>query len=75
MDRQSYDTLLAEVARLEGALEDLRQDVKGLSVCRDGCGRLNMINEIVSRGDESQKHLISCGTYTIKTHHFSETLI
>lgn len=75
MDRQSYDALLAEVARLEGALEDLRQDVEGLSVCRDGCGRLDMINEMVRRRDESQKHLISCGTYTIKTPHFRETLI
>ncbi|TKS89292.1 SUN domain-containing protein 1 [Collichthys lucidus] len=43
VDRQSHDALLAEVARLEAALQDVRRDVEGLSGCRDGCSRLDRI--------------------------------
>lgn len=47
MDRQSHDALLAEVARLEAALEDVRQDVEGLSGCQDGLRRLDRIQQTV----------------------------
>lgn len=47
VDRQSHDALLAEVARLEAALQDVRRDVEGLSGCRDGCSRLDRIQQTV----------------------------
>ncbi|CAK6982588.1 uncharacterized protein LOC128381804 [Scomber scombrus] len=34
VDRPSHDALLAEVSRLEAALQDVRRDVDGLSDCR-----------------------------------------
>uniref|UniRef100_A0A671Y4A8 SUN domain-containing protein n=1 Tax=Sparus aurata TaxID=8175 RepID=A0A671Y4A8_SPAAU len=48
VDRQSHDALLAVVARLEAALEDVRRDVTGLSGCRDGCRRLDRIQQTIS---------------------------
>uniref|UniRef100_A0AAQ5Y8T5 SUN domain-containing protein n=1 Tax=Amphiprion ocellaris TaxID=80972 RepID=A0AAQ5Y8T5_AMPOC len=36
VDRQSHDALLAEVSRLEAALEDVRRDVEVLSSYQDG---------------------------------------
>ncbi|KAM8730124.1 SUN domain-containing protein 1 isoform 7-T8 [Acanthopagrus schlegelii] len=48
VDRQSHDALLAVVARLEAALEDLRRDVTGLSGCRDGCRHLDSIQQMIS---------------------------
>ncbi|XP_036937291.1 SUN domain-containing protein 1-like isoform X7 [Acanthopagrus latus] len=48
VDRQSHDALLAVVARLEAALEDLRRDVTGLSGCRDGCRHLDRIQQMIS---------------------------
>lgn len=47
VERQSHDALLAEVVRLEAALHDVRQEVEGLSVCRDGCRRLDRIQQTV----------------------------
>ncbi|XP_070782716.1 SUN domain-containing protein 1-like [Enoplosus armatus] len=48
VDRRSHDALLAEVARLEAALEDVRRDVEGLSGCQDGCQRLDRIQQTIS---------------------------
>ncbi|XP_074519935.1 SUN domain-containing protein 1-like [Halichoeres trimaculatus] len=48
VDRQSHDALLAEVARLEAVLEDVRRDVKSLSGCGDGCRELDRIQQTVS---------------------------
>ncbi|XP_073346102.1 uncharacterized protein sun1a isoform X8 [Pagrus major] len=48
VDRQSHDALLAVVARLEAALEDVRRDVKGLSGCRGGCRRFDRIQQTIS---------------------------
>ncbi|XP_042369796.1 SUN domain-containing protein 1-like, partial [Plectropomus leopardus] len=48
VDRQSHDALLAEVARLEAALEDVRRDVEGLSGCQDDSRRLDSIQQTVS---------------------------
>ncbi|XP_047464968.1 SUN domain-containing protein 2-like isoform X3 [Mugil cephalus] len=48
VDRPSHDALLAEVARLEAALEDVREDVRGLSQCRDDCQQLARIQQMVS---------------------------
>ncbi|XP_075891249.1 uncharacterized protein LOC142894027 isoform X2 [Nelusetta ayraudi] len=45
VDRQSYDALLVEVARLQAALEELRLDVESLSVCREACGQLSHISQ------------------------------
>ncbi|XP_068585416.1 SUN domain-containing protein 1-like isoform X2 [Cebidichthys violaceus] len=47
VDRQSHDALLAEVARLEEALEEVRRDVEGLSVCQGGCRRLDTIQQTI----------------------------
>lgn len=47
VDRQSHDALLAEVARLEEALEDVRRDVEGLSGVQDGCQQLDRIQQTV----------------------------
>ncbi|XP_061886711.1 SUN domain-containing protein 2-like isoform X5 [Entelurus aequoreus] len=44
----SHDALLAEVGRLEAALEDVRRDVEVLSGCQDGCRRLDQISAHVS---------------------------
>uniref|UniRef100_UPI0037E98165 SUN domain-containing protein 1-like n=1 Tax=Semicossyphus pulcher TaxID=241346 RepID=UPI0037E98165 len=48
VDRQSHDALLAEVVRLEAALEDVRRDVQSVSGCQDGCGQLDRIQQTVS---------------------------
>ncbi|XP_070818699.1 SUN domain-containing protein 1-like [Chaetodon trifascialis] len=56
VDRQSHDALLAEVARLEAALEDIKQDVEGLSGCRDGCRRLDRIQQTMSEQVSAQVH-------------------
>ncbi|XP_037610466.1 SUN domain-containing protein 1-like isoform X10 [Sebastes umbrosus] len=48
VDRQSHNALLAEVARLEEALEDVRRDVKGLSGGQDSCRRLDTIQQTIS---------------------------
>ncbi|XP_071318822.1 SUN domain-containing protein 1-like isoform X9 [Trachinotus anak] len=48
VDRQSHDALLAEVARLEAALGDVRQDVEGLSGFEDGCLHLDRIQQKIS---------------------------
>lgn len=53
VDRQSYDALLAEVARLQAGLEELRLDVDSLSVCREACGQRGEISQTV-RGLESR---------------------
>ncbi|KAM6963504.1 uncharacterized protein LKV04_019575 [Tautogolabrus adspersus] len=53
VDRQSHDALLAEVARLEAALEDVRRDVEGLSAC-DGCREIDRIQQTVSAQVSSQ---------------------
>ncbi|KAF0025958.1 hypothetical protein F2P81_022839 [Scophthalmus maximus] len=47
VDRRSHDALLAEVATLEAALEDVRQDVQGLSWVKDACRRLDEIQQTV----------------------------
>lgn len=54
VDRQSHDALLAVVARLEAALEDVRRDVTGLSGCRDSCRRLDRIQQTVSEATLTQ---------------------
>ncbi|XP_051250666.1 SUN domain-containing protein 1-like isoform X5 [Dicentrarchus labrax] len=54
VDRQSHDALLAEVVRLEAALEDVRQDVEGLSGCWDGCRRLDKIQQTISEQVSAQ---------------------
>lgn len=56
MDRQSHDALLAEVARLEAALEDVRRDVEGLSPCQDGCRRLDSVQQTISEQVSAQVH-------------------
>uniref|UniRef100_A0A8D0CQ83 SUN domain-containing protein n=1 Tax=Sander lucioperca TaxID=283035 RepID=A0A8D0CQ83_SANLU len=48
VDRQSHDALLAEVARLQAALERVRRNVGGLSGCRDGCRGLDTIQQTIS---------------------------
>ncbi|KAM9336976.1 uncharacterized protein ABDE67_020014 [Symphorus nematophorus] len=48
VDRQSHEALLAEVARLEAALEDVRRDVEGLSGCWDDCRQLDRVQHTVS---------------------------
>ncbi|XP_039990505.1 SUN domain-containing protein 2-like isoform X2 [Xiphias gladius] len=48
VDRQSHDALLAEVERLEAALEGVRRDVEGLSGFQDGCQRLDRIQQTIS---------------------------
>ncbi|XP_040922733.1 SUN domain-containing protein 1-like [Toxotes jaculatrix] len=48
VDRQSHDALLAEVERLEAALEDVRQEVEGLSGFQDSCRQLDRIQQMVS---------------------------
>ncbi|XP_054454610.1 SUN domain-containing protein 1-like isoform X5 [Anoplopoma fimbria] len=48
VDRQSHDALLAEVSRLEVALEVVRRDVDGLSGCQDGCRQLDSIQQTIS---------------------------
>ncbi|XP_059180179.1 SUN domain-containing protein 1-like isoform X2 [Centropristis striata] len=48
VDRQSHDALLAEVARLETALEDVRRDVQGLSGCRGSCQQLDTIQHTIA---------------------------
>uniref|UniRef100_A0A8D3APW4 SUN domain-containing protein n=1 Tax=Scophthalmus maximus TaxID=52904 RepID=A0A8D3APW4_SCOMX len=48
VDRRSHDALLAEVATLEAALEDVRQDVQGLSWVKDACRRLDEIQQTIS---------------------------
>ncbi|XP_026170566.1 SUN domain-containing protein 1-like isoform X2 [Mastacembelus armatus] len=45
---QSHDALLAEVTRLEVALEDMRRDVEGLSGFQDGCRQLDRIQQMIS---------------------------
>ncbi|XP_061732028.1 SUN domain-containing protein 2-like [Nerophis ophidion] len=47
-DPPSHDALLAEVGRLEAALEDVRRDVEVLTGCQDGCRRLDQISAHVS---------------------------
>ncbi|XP_026206318.1 SUN domain-containing protein 1-like isoform X6 [Anabas testudineus] len=47
VDHQSHDALLAEVARLEDALEDVRRDVEGLSGAQDSCQQLDKIQQTV----------------------------
>ncbi|XP_070846870.1 SUN domain-containing protein 1-like [Chaetodon trifascialis] len=54
VDRQSHDALLAEVARLEAALEDVKRDVEGLSGCRDSCRRLDRIQQTMSEQVSAQ---------------------
>lgn len=53
VDRQSYDVLLAEVARLQAGLEELRLDVDSLSACREACGQRGDVSQTV-RGLESE---------------------
>nr|XP_057922063.1 SUN domain-containing protein 1-like isoform X2 [Doryrhamphus excisus]XP_057922064.1 SUN domain-containing protein 1-like isoform X2 [Doryrhamphus excisus] len=48
VDRQSHDSLLAEVGRLAAALEDIRRDVEVLSGCQDGCRRLDLVQQTIS---------------------------
>ncbi|XP_023257034.1 SUN domain-containing protein 1-like [Seriola lalandi dorsalis] len=48
VDRQSHDALLAQVARLEAALGDMRRDVEGLSGFEDSCRRLSGIQQTIS---------------------------
>lgn len=50
VEQRSHDTLLAEVARLEAALEGIRREVEGLSVC--GCRRLDRIQQTVRKEAE-----------------------
>ncbi|KAK2820169.1 hypothetical protein Q5P01_023128 [Channa striata] len=45
---QSHDALLAEVARLEEALEDVRRDVEGLSAAQDGSQQLDSFQTTIS---------------------------
>uniref|UniRef100_A0A4W6E8C7 SUN domain-containing protein n=1 Tax=Lates calcarifer TaxID=8187 RepID=A0A4W6E8C7_LATCA len=56
VDRQSHNALLAEVARLEAALEDVRRDIKGLSGFQDGCRRLEGIQQTISAQVSTQVH-------------------
>ncbi|XP_069374168.1 SUN domain-containing protein 1-like isoform X6 [Paralichthys olivaceus] len=48
VDRQSHDALLAEVARLQVALEDVRRDVQVLSESRDSCRQLDGVQQAIS---------------------------
>ncbi|XP_049420448.1 SUN domain-containing protein 1-like isoform X4 [Epinephelus fuscoguttatus] len=54
VDRQSHDALLAEVTRLEAALEDVRRDVEGLSGCQDGCRLHDSIQQTISEQVSAQ---------------------
>ncbi|XP_049915297.1 SUN domain-containing protein 1-like isoform X2 [Epinephelus moara] len=54
VDRQSHDALLAEVTRLEAALEDVRQDVEGLSGCQDSCRLHDSIQQTISEQVSAQ---------------------
>ncbi|XP_054622706.1 SUN domain-containing protein 1-like isoform X11 [Dunckerocampus dactyliophorus] len=48
VDSQSHDALLAEVGRLETALEEIRRDLEVLSGCQDGCQRLDLVQQTIS---------------------------
>ncbi|XP_034426335.1 SUN domain-containing protein 1-like isoform X12 [Hippoglossus hippoglossus] len=54
VDRQSHDALLAEVARLEVALEDVRRDVDGLSGFKDRCRQLDGVQQTISEQVSAQ---------------------
>ncbi|KAL7373062.1 hypothetical protein ABVT39_026628 [Epinephelus coioides] len=54
VDRQSHDALLAEVTRLEAALEDVRRDVEDLSGCQDGCRLHDSIPQTISEQVSAQ---------------------
>ncbi|XP_026206311.1 SUN domain-containing protein 1-like isoform X2 [Anabas testudineus] len=54
VDHQSHDALLAEVARLEDALEDVRRDVEGLSGAQDSCQQLDKIQQTISKQVSTQ---------------------
>ncbi|CAN9508834.1 unnamed protein product [Ophioblennius macclurei] len=47
-DRQSHDALVAEVARLETALQDVRRDMQSLSGCGDSCRQLATVQQDIS---------------------------
>lgn len=53
VDRQSYDALLVDVARLQAGLEELRLDVDSLSAWREACGQRGAVSQTV-RGLESE---------------------
>nr|XP_061782925.1 SUN domain-containing protein 2-like isoform X3 [Nerophis lumbriciformis] len=57
----SHDALLAEVGRLEAALEDVRRDVEVLSGCQDGCRRLDQISAHVSAQVREEVRLVLYG--------------
>lgn len=63
MDRLSHDALLAEVARLAAALEDVRQHVEDLSECQGDGQQLDRIRQTVR--EKTQTSLII--TVTVKT--------
>ncbi|XP_028286669.1 SUN domain-containing protein 1-like isoform X6 [Parambassis ranga] len=48
VDQQSHDALLAEVKRLEAALDEVRRVVEGLSKSQDGCRQLSRIQQLIS---------------------------
>ncbi|KAM9425792.1 uncharacterized protein KZ484_013520 [Pholidichthys leucotaenia] len=48
VDRQSHDALLAEVTRLESAVEEMRHDIVGLSQCQNTCQQLTRIQQMIS---------------------------
>ncbi|XP_038591576.1 SUN domain-containing protein 1-like isoform X3 [Micropterus salmoides] len=63
VDRLSHDALLAEVARLAAALEDVRQHVEDLSECQGDGQQLDRIRQTVR--EKTQTSLII--TVTVKT--------
>ncbi|XP_068610885.1 LOW QUALITY PROTEIN: SUN domain-containing protein 1-like [Brachionichthys hirsutus] len=60
-DRHSHRALLAEVARLEAALEDIRGDVDGLSSCQEVGQQLDTIQQKVSEEVSSQVQTLIYG--------------
>ncbi|XP_068160892.1 SUN domain-containing protein 2-like isoform X2 [Antennarius striatus] len=69
-DSVSHDALLAEVARLAAALEEVRRDVEGVSLCRKACRRLDGLwqkvsEEVSSRVQEEVRTLIYGNQLTV----------
>lgn len=62
---QLQNGVLAQVARLELALEDVRRDVTSLSGCQDGCRRLDGIQQMVR-----QENLPSNYRHRVYLHNF-----
>lgn len=58
MERQSHDALLAEVARLEVVLEDVKRSIEVLSESKDNCGPPEDIQQTVRGHTHTHTQLI-----------------